>query len=285
MIAFKPNNTFNNMGSRERDLFDASQRLSQAFEALFNTLYNDGNLRTMSEVCSMPDQLGFKLASEFVDSFQLYLIKFNAWKYKDLDLLWPRMRLALIVLRNTRLSLPPNEPNDSLVVQELDTQIQRVEAKLRRLVGPTKFQEIQASIQRSVRLVPNVSQSMNNFNFIPNVVGPDVNAHLTHELIVNPNFRVTHDILLASMRQYHVAEVMHVLNSLERVGVECSEDSSDSSNFLTAVQVLNMIVKILDELPHNSGPVFVDARLDMHETLDLSTVIERSEDRTLTKAE
>lgn len=170
IVKFAPR-MFDAVGPVEEQLKDVAQRLVSAWELIWQAL------RTGD------------VSNDTVRDFALlnieYYDKFNAWKIPDEIKLRNRICSALDALYAAEEHIPPGEDPNSQLVVEFRTQIARLRAKLAQLNNGATLEAYDLSRQNRGAVT---QQSVVSDRFVPRHM---TNDELAHELLLNPDFRLT----------------------------------------------------------------------------------------------
>jgi hypothetical protein len=179
MIAYFPKHVFENMGPLETALFNVSQPLIDSIERIMKqiSLY-----RHFQHVPSA-------LSKDFTALLFNYLRHFKAWKVPDEKKLVTRIKHALLALYQARAHLPHDEPVDSKLNTEFETQIKRLREKLLVIAGQAEVDRLDQERLVEVHLDPTYND--------PGPPGGTVlptrmsNEELAHELLIDLGFRLS----------------------------------------------------------------------------------------------
>ena len=174
MISLHPHKVFEGMGELEKTLYDSTAPLVACWEQLLDSVRHGEADR--------------QLLLKFPELLADYRAKFKAWKVPDEAKLVARIKHALNALFQARDHLPADEPVDSKMMQEFQTQIERLRGKLRQVAGQAALDEYDALVQRrEYPDVPDCARGAASGTTLPCSM---TNEHLAHELLLDPTFRL-----------------------------------------------------------------------------------------------
>jgi hypothetical protein len=178
MIVLQPSHVFESIGAVERELIDSGNAVVSCWEDLCQCL-RDGP-RSHDSLATFPTLL------------ETYYEKFRNWKVPDEAKLVLRIRHALSALYAARHHLPPDEPADSRLLLEFNTQIVRLTNKLRQIGGQAQVDEMQARLDAG-EFVMGVPPAIQQGYVAPRGTAlPERmdNEQLAHELLLDPAFEI-----------------------------------------------------------------------------------------------
>ena len=179
MIAYHPTHVFESMSNLEQALYNSAKALIPSFERICNSVLRFGDFQRVprTETEQFPTQL-----------FD-YLKCFKAWKVPDEVKLTCRIKHALIALFQARQHLPPDEPADSKLLVEFDTQIDRLKSKLAQIAGQQVLTEFMAQCD-SGRCWPVGDRATHGSGAYAALPGRMTNEALAHELLCDLRFQL-----------------------------------------------------------------------------------------------
>ena len=181
IIAYRPTHVFESMGTLEQELFEVAYPLTVKFENICNII-KSSKYHSFVEV-------PLELSKDFIIVLYEYLKRFQAWKVPDEAKLICRIKHALTALYQAQLHLPPDEPDDSKLKIEFNTQILRLRNKFRQISGIDALNIFDE--QRNTNLLINRSDVFNDSNGICTSLPVKLsNEQLAHELLINPSFEL-----------------------------------------------------------------------------------------------
>lgn len=176
MIAYRPTHVFESTGPLEQALVDSATPLIETFERICTQIHKN---RAFSDV---PAELTRHFPTLLLD----YLRKFKAWKVPDEAKLTSRIKHALSALYQAKERLSPNEPVDSKLRMELDTQTRNLRLKLSQIAGDSALQEFDDRYEAG----ETPTQQPSIYATMPGRIS---NQQLVHELLLDPAFQLNDD--------------------------------------------------------------------------------------------
>ena len=176
MIAYRPTHVFESTGPLEQALVDSATPLIETFERICTQIHKN---RAFSDV---PAELTRHFPTLLLD----YLRKFKAWKVPDEAKLTSRIKHALAALYQAKERLSPNEPVDSKLRMELDTQTRNLRLKLSQIAGDSALQEFDDRYEAG----ETPTQQPSIYATMPGRIS---NQQLVHELLLDPAFQLNDD--------------------------------------------------------------------------------------------
>lgn len=176
MIAYRPTHVFETTGPLEQALVDSATPLIETFERICTQIHKN---RAFSDV---PAELTRNFPTLLLD----YLRKFKAWKVPDEAKLTRRIKHALAALYQAKERLSPNEPVDSKLRMELDTQTRNLRLKLSQIAGDSALQEFDDRYEAG----ETPTQQPSIYATMPGRIS---NQQLVHELLLDPAFQLNDD--------------------------------------------------------------------------------------------
>ena len=177
MIAYRPTHVFENMGTLETALIEATTPLLTQFEAICKSILDTGSFRNVPHA----------LTRSFPTALYEFLKRFKAWKVPDEQKLTMRIRHALMALYQAQEHLPPHESEDSVVRTEFRTQIQRLRSKLQQIAGIDALNAFDEQHRTSATTGATTASTGTAYGALP---GRLSNEHLAHELLMDPAFQL-----------------------------------------------------------------------------------------------
>ena len=177
MISYRPTHVFENMGTLETALIEATTPLLTQFEAICKSILESGSFRNVPHA----------LTRSFPTALDEFFKRFKAWKIPDERKLTMRIRHALIALYQAQEHLPPDESEDSVVRTEFRTQIQRLRSKLQQIADIGALNAFDEQHRTSATTGATTSSTGTAYGALP---GRLSNEHLAHELLIDPAFQL-----------------------------------------------------------------------------------------------
>ena len=176
------------MGSLEQTLYEAAKVVTERFESIVTTVIKTQKLSTVSK----------DITRDFPQILFEYLRRFKAWKIPDEQKLTCRIKHALIALYQAKTLLPADEPKDSKLMVEFETQITRLRAKLLQIAGQTAVDEFDATraVNGGGEGPPTGGGACgggDSMSACSCLSGRMTNEQLAHELLLDPMFKLTDD--------------------------------------------------------------------------------------------
>jgi hypothetical protein len=182
MIAYYPQNVFENIGTLEKALLDATIPLLTRFQNICKTICSSAK-HTFQDV---PDEL----TKDFLTMLFEFYKNFKEWKVPDVAKLTSRIKHALTALYKAKEQIMLHEPDNSELKIEFNKQIERLRIKLRQVAG------VNALEQFDVEQISGFEDELNTNKDETNSIKIDLspkekinNEQLAHELLLNPNFQ------------------------------------------------------------------------------------------------
>jgi hypothetical protein len=186
MIAYRPNQVFESMGTLEQALYESAVSLLTTFQRIIQCI-RSASMRCFQEV-------PYDLTQGFPGMLHQYLQRFKAWKVPDEAKLTCRIKHALIALYQAEEHLPPDEPEDSKLKVEFRAQIERLRGKLQQIAGADalkEFDEQRRAGQVDVAGIGgNAGRTGAGGGAYAALPGRMTNEQLAHELLLDPGFQL-----------------------------------------------------------------------------------------------
>lgn len=188
MIALRPSYVFEQMGSLEKALYEVAGTLIPLFERILEEVIQKGAFDAVSD----------ELTKDFPTLMFEYLKNFKAWKIPDEAKLTCRIKHALIALYESLDALPHDEPVDSPLKKEFESNIVRLRSKLSDIAGPQKLAEFDEDRRKGMVGEParatstnhNPSHSSSSGTVVANYQARATTEQLAHELLLDPLFQL-----------------------------------------------------------------------------------------------
>ena len=178
MIAYRPTNVFESMGTLEQALFESAVPMLSMFERMCDTLL----AAPFKHFQYVPaDQ-----TKDFPTALFEFLRRFKAWKVPDEIKLTCRIKHALVALYDAEGHLPPDEPEDSKLKVEFRTQIARLREKLKQIAGQEAVDKLDENRLIGAPVVEG-GRASGAYAALP---GRMTNEQLAHELLLDPTFKL-----------------------------------------------------------------------------------------------
>jgi hypothetical protein len=263
MIAYHPTSVFEDIGTLEKALIEATIPLLTTFQNICKII-------RISAKHSFQD-VPYELTKDFLTMLFEYFKRFKAWKVPDEAKLTCRLKHALIALYQAKEHLPPNEPEDSKLKIELRVQIERLRNKLQQIAGVDallKFDEQREINKNSVNRTNNLV-SGRTYTSLPERLN---NEQLAHELLVNPEFKLNDSYSVENPIFHRIRELFNQTfwNSLE-------DDLKYTIPSYT--RVLRILIEIRDGINDLSGS---REGSNILEIIDLDFIKQQTETRSYT---
>lgn len=180
VVAYRPSKTFDSMGKLELKLQDAALRLVEMFEGMVRCVATEGSFQAVP----------FDLSMDFPSLVLQYFEYFYEWKAVDEDRIGGRIKHSLGALFMAEKQIASSVPEQAPLRLEIRTQIERLESKLRSVIGPEKFQHFRANIDAASRC-SSPSLRILGARGVDGSVDPVMtNDQLVHELLLAPAFQL-----------------------------------------------------------------------------------------------
>lgn len=179
MIAYKPRHVFESIGALEKALVDAATLLIKAFETICAHIHRS-KYHAFADVPA-------KLTKDFPTLLFQFLKCFKAWRTPDEAKLTCRIKHALLALLQAKEHISPEEPADSKIRVEFETQTRNLRLKLRQIAGDSALKEFDDRYKAGETAVQPHS------GVYATLPGRISNQQLVHELLLDPDFQLNDD--------------------------------------------------------------------------------------------
>ena len=195
MIAYFPAKVFESMGPLEKTLLKVSQPLIDSIEKIMREISEYGLFK------DVPSAMTEKFTALLFD----YLCHFKAWKVPDEKKLVLRIQHALLALYQARAHLPREEPADSKLNIEFETQITRLRSKLVQIAGRPALEKFDRDRLLDAPLDPQPGVEMGT-EIMPSRMS---NEELAHEVLIDIKFQLSDSGGLENLVCLRIRETFH----------------------------------------------------------------------------
>jgi hypothetical protein len=150
-----PDEAFSDVGELKTNVMKSAAVFLENYNAIVDTLLTS-ETKSFSEV---PENL----TQDFASKILTYHRDFAAWKVTDEHKLALRIKYAIIALTEARDYLPSNEPADSLLSLEFETQLNRLYTKFGALMGLEALQSLRNDLAASATASDAANSALANF--------------------------------------------------------------------------------------------------------------------------